>query len=114
MPFTPGGMATLLQNDHTEIFQPGCKRLLYSFCRVGITVAMNGYHWAGDRRNQPEQFSCCSQRGCFGPDALVYLSRISDVTKIHCVVWYLNGIIGISLVRQLAQTLEGNGAAWNC
>src|SRR6266566_7858415 len=87
MPFTPGSMPAFLQNDHTEIFHHGCKRLLYPFCRVRITVTMNCYHWAGDRRNQPEQFSCCSQLGSFGPNALVYLTWISDIVKIGCVVW---------------------------
>src|SRR5438105_2517286 len=87
VPFTPRGMPTFLQNDHTEIFHVGCKRLLYPFCRMWITVAMNCYHWAGDRRNTPEQFSCCSQLGSLGPNALVHLSRISDVIKIGCVVW---------------------------
>src|SRR5258708_23752602 len=104
MPFTPGGMPTLLQNDHTEILHPGCKRLLYPICRVWITVTVNSYHWASDRRNTSQQFSCCSQLGSFGPDALVHLSWISDSIKIQGVVWYLNGIIGISPVRQLTET----------
>src|SRR5216683_1688492 len=104
VPFTPWGMPTLFQNDHTEILHRGCKWLLYPFCRVWITITVKSYHRAGDRCNTPEQFSCCSQLGSCRPDALVHLSRISNSTKTRGIVRYLNGIIGISLVRQLTET----------
>src|SRR6266481_7125996 len=104
VPFTPGSMPALFENDHMEIFHIGCKWLLYSCCRMWITVTVKSYHWACDRRNKPEKFSCFSHLGSFGPNALVYLTWISDVIKIGCVVWYFNGVIGISLVRQLTET----------
>src|SRR6266480_2876421 len=90
VPFTPGSMSTLLQNDHTEIFHRGCKRLLYPFCRMRIIITMESYHGTGDRRNTPEQVSCCLQLGSFGPDSLVYLSRVSHSLYIRGIVWYHN------------------------
>src|SRR2546423_354576 len=74
IPFTPGLMPTSLQYDHAKIFQSGSKRYLYPFCRVRITVAMNGYHRTCDCCSETQKFSCLAQPGSLRPDAFVYLA----------------------------------------
>ncbi len=97
-------MPAFLQNDHAKVFQIGGKRFLYPLCRVWITVTVDGYHRACDIRREPQQLSCSSQPGSFRPNALVNLAWIIDEIKTDGIFWNFNGIIGISLMRQVAQT----------
>ncbi len=58
-------MPAFLQNDHAEVFQIGSKRFLYPWCRVWITVTVDGYYRACDIHREPQKFSCSSQPGSF-------------------------------------------------